>query len=60
PDKVKEGLNIIPIEKIEDAIPHLFNENIKSEKQQSRKRSVNSRQSKEKGKTVGRKHLHRK
>jgi ATP-dependent Lon protease len=59
PDKVKEGLNIIPIEKIEDAIPHLFNSNIKLEKQ-SKKKGVKYKKSHVKEKIIGRKHLHRK
>jgi len=33
PDKVKEGLNIIPIEKIEEAIPYLFDRKIKAVKE---------------------------
>jgi ATP-dependent Lon protease len=56
PDKVKEGLSIIPIEKIEDAIPYLFNGKVKS----SGRKSIKNKKSKGKGRTVAGSNRHKK
>jgi len=36
-EKVKEGLKIVPIEKIEDAVPYVFEEKVRRRKQRARK-----------------------
>jgi ATP-dependent Lon protease len=38
PDRVKEGLKLIPVKKIEDAIPHIFPSRRKGSKKQRRRK----------------------
>jgi ATP-dependent Lon protease len=48
PNEVKEGLNIIPLEHIEDAIPYVFPEMKKPAKRTSKKKTVRSSSKKKK------------